>query len=178
MDTSTKLIVESLLFVSGEPLTPRQIHAIIPGKNIEEIKAAVVELKLEYENMNRSFVLKEVANGYQLRTRPLYKPYIANLLNATPPKLSRATLETLTIVAYKQPIIRQEVERFRGVDVGGILKTLLKRGLIRIVGRKSLPGKPIIYGTTNKFLEIFDLKDLSCLPTLKEIKELDDGEDE
>ena len=176
MNNATKMIVESLLFVASEPLTARQIHAMIPEKDLEEIKQAVEELKAEYEKMNRSFIIKEVANGYQFRTRPLYKPYISNLLNATPPKLTRATLETLTIIAYKQPIIRQEIERFRGVDVGSILKALLERGLIKIVGRKALPGRPIIYGTTKRFLELFDLKDLSCLPTLKEIKALDDGE--
>jgi segregation and condensation protein B len=98
------------------------------------------------------------------------------MLSSTPSRLSRATLETLAIIAYKQPIIRQEIERLRGVDVGGILRMLLKKGLIWIVGRKPLPGRPIIYGTTGKFLEFFDLKDLSSLPTLKEIEEL--GEEE
>ena len=119
----------------------------------------------------------EVAEGYQFRTLPKYKPYIANLLGSTPTHLSRAALETLTIIAYKQPILRQEIERLRGVDVGGIVRMLLKKGLIRIVGREPLPGKPIIYGTTKRFLEVFDLKDLSSLPTLKEIEELDNGEE-
>jgi len=99
------------------------------------------------------------------------------MLMSTQSRLSKAALETLTIIAYKQPIIRQEIERLRGVEVGGILKMLLKKGLVRIVGRKSLPGRPIIYGTTKKFLEVFDLKDLSSLPTLKEIEELGDGEE-
>lgn len=177
MNTSLKLIVESLLFASSEPLTPRQIRDLLPGKNLKEIKQVLKELKNEYETMKRSFLLKEIAEGYQFRSLPLYRPYIANMLSLTPSRLSRAALETLAIIAYKQPIIRQEIERLRGVDVAGILKMLLKKGLIRIAGRKSLPGRPIIYGTTGKFLELFDLKNLSSLPTLKEIEELGDGEE-
>ncbi len=177
MDTSLKLIVESLLFASGDPLTPRQIRDLLPGKDLKEIKDVLKELKDEYETMKRSFLIKEVAEGYQFRSLPKFRPYIANMLISTQSRLSKAALETLTIVAYKQPIIRQEIERLRGVEVGGILKMLLKKGLIRIVGRKSLPGRPIIYGTTKKFLEVFDLKDLSYLPTLKEIEELGNGEE-
>ena len=178
MDTSLKLIVESLLFASGEPLTPHQIRDLLPGKDLKEIKEVLKELKDEYETMKRSFLIKEVAEGYQFRSLPKFRPYIANMLISTQSRLSKAALETLTIIAYKQPIIRQEIERLRGVEVGGILKMLLKKGLIRIVGRKSLPGRPIIYGTTKKFLEVFDLKDLSSLPTLKEIEELGNGEEE
>ena len=177
MNTSLKLIVESLLFASSEPLTPRQIRDLLPGKNIKEIKHVLQELKNEYEKMNRSFLIREVARGYQFRSLPLYGRYIANMLSSTPSRLSRAALETLAIIAYKQPIIRQEIERLRGVDVSGLVKMLLKKGLIRIVGRKSLPGRPIIYGTTGMFLEVFDLKDLSSLPTLKEIEELGVGEE-
>jgi len=177
MDTSLKLIVESLLFASGEPLTPHQIRDLLPGKDLKEIKEVLKELKDEYETMKRSFLIKEVAEGYQFRSLPKFRPYIANMLISTQSRLSKAALETLTIIAYKQPIIRQEIERLRGVEVGGILKMLLKKGLIRIVGRKSLPGRPIIYGTTKKFLEVFDLKDLSYLPTLKEIEELGNGEE-
>ena len=178
IDNSLKLIVESLLFASGEPLTPRQIRDLLPEKNLKEIKHVLQDLKSEYEKMNRSFLIKEIAEGYQFRSLPLYAPYIATMLRSTTQsRLSRAALETLAIIAYKQPIIRQEIERLRGVDVGGILRMLLKRGFIRIVGRKSLPGRPIIYGTTGKFLEVFDLKNLSSLPTLKEIEELGVGEE-
>lgn len=177
MKDSLALIVESLLFASADPLTPRQIHTLLPERNLKEIKDVLLALKDEYEGMKRSFTLVEVAGGYQFRTLPRYKPYIANLLGSTPANLSKAALETLTIIAYKQPIIRQEVERLRGVDVGGILRMLLKKGLIKIEGRKPLPGRPIIYGTTKSFLETFDLKDLSSLPTLKEIEELDNGQE-
>ncbi|MFW6115396.1 MAG: SMC-Scp complex subunit ScpB [Thermodesulfobacteriota bacterium] len=176
MKDSLALIVESLLFASGDPLTPRQIHNVLPEKSLKEIKEVLGELKEEYEGMKRSFTLVEVAEGYQFRSLPRYKPYIANLLGSTSTNLSKPALETLTIIAYKQPIIRQEIERLRGVDVGGILRMLLQKGLIKIVGRKPLPGRPIIYGTTKSFLETFDLKDLSSLPSLKEIEELDNGQ--
>ncbi len=178
MKTSLKMIVESLLFAASEPLTPRQIRELLPEKDLKEIKDIIQELKNEYETMKRSFLIKEVAKGYQFRSLPQYRPYIAKMQSSTPSRLSRAALETLAIIAYKQPVIRQEIERLRGVDVGGIVRMLLKKGLIRIVGRRPLPGRPIIYGTTGKFLELFDLKDLSSLPTLKEIEELGDEEDE
>lgn len=177
MEHSLKLIVESLIFAASEPITPRQIHALLPERDLKEIKEVLVALKNEYEEMKRSYTLKEVAEGYQFRTLPRFRPYIAILMSSTPSRLSRPALETLTIIAYKQPIIRQEIERLRGVDVGGILRMLLKKELIRIVGRKPLPGRPIIYGTTKRFLEVFDLKDLSSLPTLKELEEFGDGEE-
>jgi segregation and condensation protein B len=126
--------------------------------------------------MNRSFSLKEVAQGYQIRTKSRYAPYVLKMIRSSPARLSRAAMETLAIIAYKQPIIRQEIERYRGVDVGGILRTLLEKGLIRIVGRKDLPGRPLIYGTTRRFLEVFDLKDLQSLPKLREIEELEANE--
>jgi segregation and condensation protein B len=176
MDNSFKLIIESLLFSSSEPLTPQQIRELLPERDLKEIKIALTELKADYEHMRRSFTLREVAKGYQFCTLPRFKPYVATMLSSTQSRLSKAALETLAIIAYKQPIMRQEIERLRGVDVGGILRMLLKKGLVRIVGRKRLPGRPIIYGTTRKFLEVFDLKDLSSLPTLKEIEELDSGE--
>ncbi len=176
MDNSLKLIVESLLFAASEPLTPRQIHALLPGEDLKEIKDVLEDLKKDYEGMKRSFLIKEVARGYQFRTLPRFRTYISKMLSTTPSRLTRAALETLAIIAYRQPIIRQEIERLRGVDVGGILRMLLKKGLVRIVGRKPLPGRPIIYGTTGKFLEFFDLKDLSSLPTLKEMEELGDEE--
>jgi len=178
VDNSLKQIVESLLFAAGEPLTPRQIHALLPGNDLKEIRGVLEDLKKEYEGMKRSFLIKEIAKGYQFRTLPRYGPYIAKMLSSTPSRLTRAALETLAIIAYKQPIIRQEIERLRGVvDIGGMLRMLLKKGLIRIMGRKPLPGRPIIYGTTGKFLEVFDLKDLSSLPTLKEMEELVDEEE-
>lgn len=170
MGRSLKLIIEALLFSSEKPLTPREIHACLPDARLSDIKSALRVLQYEHEAMGRSFGLKEVATGYQFRTDSQFAPYILKMLQASPNKLSRAAMETLAIIAYKQPILRQEIERLRGVDVGGILRTLLEKELIRIMGRKNLPGRPHIYGTTKRFLEVFDLKDISSLPKLKEIK--------
>ena len=171
MSQPTKLIVESLLFSSDNPLSPREIHACLPEVSLSEIRQALIDLISDYDSMERSFVLKEVAAGYQFRTRSSYSTYILRMFKTSPARLSRAALETLAIIAYKQPVLRQEIERLRGVDVGGILRTLLEKGLIRIMGRKNLPGKPLIYGTTKRFLEVFDLKDLDSLPKLKEMEE-------
>ena len=170
MAKSFKLIVEALLFASDKPLTLKDIRECIPDAKGPDIKSALTVLKYEYEAMGRSFLLKEIGGGYQFRSRTEYGGYILRMLQASPSRLSRAAMETLAIVAYKQPIIRQEVERLRGVDVGGILRTLLEKGLLRIMGRKNLPGRPLIYGTTKRFLEVFDLKNIEALPSMKEMK--------
>lgn len=170
MAKSLKLIVESLLFSSDQPLTAGEISSCLSDVDISDIKSALKVLEHEYEMLDRSFKLKEVAKGYQFRSRSEYGSYILKLLQTTPNRLSKAAMETLAIIAYKQPILRHEIERLRGVDVGGILKTLLEKGLVRIMGRKDLPGRPLIYGTTKRFLEVFDLKDIASLPKLKEIK--------
>ena len=128
--------------------------------------------------MARSYSLREVAGGYQFRSHAEYGPYILKMLQSSPTRLSRAAMETLAIIAYKQPILRQEVEKLRGVDVGGVLKNLLEKELIRIMGRKELPGRPLVYGTTKRFLEVFDLQDIESLPKLKEIQTLVTDEEE
>jgi segregation and condensation protein B len=176
MRKSLKSIIEALLFASDKPLTTRDIHGWLSEETLSEITKALQELQAEYDAMGRSFSLKEVASAYQFRTQSQYAPYILKMLKASPTRLSRAALETLAIIAYKQPILRHEIERLRGVDVGGVLKSLLEKGLIRIMGRKNLPGRPLIYGTTKRFLEVFDIKDIGSLPKLKEIKDL--GSDE
>ncbi|MDY6878969.1 MAG: SMC-Scp complex subunit ScpB [Thermodesulfobacteriota bacterium] len=178
MDMSLNLIIEALLFASDKPLTILDIQSALPEEDSTRISEAIKELQEEYDSMARSFLLKEVAGGYQFRTQSQYAPYILQMLKTSPARLSRAALETLAIVAYKQPVLRQEIERLRGVDVGGILRTLLEKGVLRIVGRKNLPGRPLLYGTTKKFLEVFDLKNLQSLPKLKEIKELGTEEDQ
>jgi segregation and condensation protein B len=178
MDKPLKLIVESLLFAAENPISPREIHAWLPEHSLSDIKQAFIELTEEYDNMERSFVLREVAQGYQLRSRSAYAPYILRMMKSSTTRLSRAAMETLAIIAYKQPILRHEVERLRGVDVGGILKTLMEKKLIKIMGRKNLPGRPLIYGTTKKFLEVFDLKDLDSLPKIKEIKDFGPDEEQ
>ncbi len=178
MHKSLKLIVEALLFASDKPLSAREIHSSLPDANLAEIKEALEALKTEYEELGRSFSLKNIANGYQFRSHSEYGPHILRMLQTSPNRLSRAALETLAIIAYKQPILRQEVERYRGVDVGGIMRMLGEKGLVKIVGRRELPGRPLIYGTTKKFLEVFDLKNLEALPKLKEIEDLGTEEHE
>ncbi|MBN1831945.1 MAG: SMC-Scp complex subunit ScpB [Deltaproteobacteria bacterium] len=170
MSKSLKMIIEALLYAAEKPLSAKEIHIVLPDANVSEIKGTLEVLRQEYESLERSFILKEVASGYQFRSRSEYAPYIMKMLQKSPSRLSRAAMETLAIIAYKQPILRHEIERFRGVDVGGILRTLLEKGLIKIMGRKDLPGRPLIYGTSKRFLEVFDLKSISDLPRLKEIK--------
>lgn len=167
-----KNIIESLLFVAEEPLTVDRLKKLLNLAGIDEIRAALRSLNDAYESRKGGFYLREVAGGYQLRTRPDYNEWVKKLLQPKPPRLSKAALETLAIVAYKQPAIRSDIEHIRGVDCGGILRMLLERGLIRVLGRKEIPGRPLIYGTTKRFLEVFDLKNLKDLPTPKEIEEL------
>jgi segregation and condensation protein B len=116
--------------------------------------------------------LVQVAGGYQFRSRPELAGYISRMKRAKPVKFSQSAMETLAIVAYRQPVTRAEIEYLRGVDSGGVLKNLLDRRLLRIIGKKDIPGKPLIYGTTREFMEAFSLKDLASLPTLREIEDL------
>lgn len=172
MTLSLKTIIEGLLFVSSEPLTLDKIAAVVEGASKERIQKVLDELEVEYDEMGRAFALKPVAGGYQFRTRPDLSSYILQLKKKSPTRLSRAALETLAVIAYRQPVLRAEIEKIRGVDVGGILKTLMEKGLVRGAGRKDLPGRPIIYGTTKRFLETFDLPSLDALPSLEEMESL------
>ena len=165
-------IIESLLFVSEVPLSLAKIKTILSMYTHAEITQALEALRQKYAAKEHGFFLAEVAQGYQFRTKPEYGEWIRKLKKITPTRLSQAALETLAIVAYKQPILRSEIETIRGVDVGGILRLLLEKKLIKIVGRKNVPGRPIIYGTTQRFLEFFNLKDISSLPTFEEVGEL------
>jgi segregation and condensation protein B len=126
----------------------------------------------EYDRRGGGFEIRQVAGGFQFRTRSEYSEWVKKLLKPSPAKLSRAALETLAIIAYKQPIIRADVEHIRGVDCGGVLRMLLEKKLVRVLGRKDIPGRPMIYGTTRQFLEVFNLKDLRDLPSPKEIESL------
>ena len=167
-----KNIIESLLFVSEEPLTVEQVRKVVQTADGKAVREAFRSLCADYDQRGGGFFLAEVAGGFQLRSRPEYNEYIKDLLQPNPPRLSKAALETLAIIAYKQPIIRADLEHLRGVDSGGVLRLLLKRKLIRVLGRKEIPGRPLIYATTKRFLEMFDLKDLKDLPTPREIEEL------
>ncbi len=165
-----KSILESLLFAAEGPLTVQRINSLIQEFDREEITSVLQELQSEYEIASRGFRLVEVAGGYQMRTPRENAEWVKNLFQGRPARMSRATLETLAIIAYKQPITRAEIEAIRGVDVDGVLSTLQERRLVRIVARKDIPGRPFLYGTTTEFLEMFNLKDLSNLPTLKEME--------
>ena len=167
-----KHIIESLLFVAEEPLTVDKIKRITAHAETKEIKDALAALSAEYDARPGGFYLDEVAGGFQIRTRPEYNEWIRKLIQPRPLRLSKAALETLVIIAYKQPIIRSDIEHLRGVDCGGVLRVLLERKLIRVLGRREIAGRPLIYATTKHFLEVFDLKNLKDLPTPKEIEEL------
>ena len=169
-------ILEALIFASEAPLTPERVADVLADTEKKEALSLLEELSREYETRGGGILLVQVAGGFQFRTRPEMAPWIRKLKSARPAMLSPAALETLAVIAYRQPIVKSEIDRIRGVDVSGALKGLLEKKIVRIVGRKDVPGKPIIYGTTRKFLEVFNLKDLSELPTLRELKDLqDDG---
>ncbi|MEC4676205.1 MAG: SMC-Scp complex subunit ScpB [Nitrospirota bacterium] len=164
-----KSIIESLLFVTGEPLTLPVIKNIT-GLHETEIRQVLDDLIREYREQNRGVLIIEIANGYQMMTNPDNAQWVKKLRNTSASsRLSMPALETLAIIAYNQPIIKAELELIRGVNSDGVIKTLLDRRLIKIMGRKEVPGKPLLYGTTREFLQYFGLKDLSELPTLKEL---------
>ena len=165
-----KAVLESLIFVSATPVRLETLIEILPESNKEEILEGIRLLKTDYEDPLRGVELVELAGGYQFRTKPRWANWVNRLKKVKTVKFSRAALETLAIVAYRQPIIRPEIEEIRGVDSGWVLRSLMEKGLIRIMGRKDLPGRPMVYGTTQAFLELFGLDKLSDLPTLKEFQ--------
>jgi segregation and condensation protein B len=167
-----KFIIESFLFVSEEPLTLEKMKSALPATDAKAIKEAIQTLMVEYDHREGGICLVEVAGGYQLRTRPEYAEWVRKIIQPSAQRLSPAALETLAIIAYKQPIMRSDIEHIRGVDAGGILRMLLDRKLIKIQGRKEIPGRPLIYATTRHFLEIFGLRDIKDLPAPKEIADL------
>jgi segregation and condensation protein B len=167
-----KSVIESLLFVAEAPLTIQRLGEVLEGVAKEEIRSTLDELHAELEANRRGIRLVEVAGGYQLRTAKASADWVKKFLGGRPARMGRATLETLAIIAYRQPITRAEIEAIRGVDVDGVVNTLLERSLIRAVARKDVPGRPFLYGTTPEFLQLFNLKDLSQLPTLKEMAEM------
>ncbi len=163
-----KAILEALIFVSGTPIGIKELQKAT-GFASGEIGFLVSELMADYRQRQSGIELVEVAEGYQMVTRPEFSDYIRKLKSTTPPKLSMAAMETLAIIAYKQPITKAEVEQIRGVNSDGVIKSLLDRRLIRVVGKKEAPGRPMLYGTTREFLLYFGLKDLSELPTIREL---------
>jgi len=184
-----KPIIEALLFAAHKPLSPKEIRAVFTGEGGEkpdpamaaykrvkesEIAASIEALKVDYINTERSFEIAELAGGFQIVSKPEFGPWLNRLLDVDRPhRLSPSALETLAIIAYRQPITRNEMEAVRGVNVDGVLRTLLERGLVKITGRSELPGKPIQYGTTHAFLEHFGLRDLEDLPAIEELRRME-----
>jgi segregation and condensation protein B len=167
-----KKIVEALVLASREPIPAARIADIVPGSSSSDVKELVKELEFEYERDDRAFEIWEVAGGYQIRTRPAFAGYVRQLQRERAFRLSRAALETLAVVAYKQPVTRAEIENIRGVDVGAVVRSLVERKLVRIAGHREVPGRPLLYATTRRFLEVFGFSRLEDLPTLREIDEL------
>jgi segregation and condensation protein B len=172
-----KAILEAILFVSPEPVPVARLMSIVGTVSKAEVVQALEILRHDLEQLGRGIQLVQVAGGYRLVTKQEYGPWLKRMEKAKAvQKLSRSALESLAIIAYKQPLVRAEIEEIRGVETSGVLRTLCERKLVRIVGRKDVPGRPIMYGTTKFFLEHFGLQDLSQLPPLREFKELGESE--
>ena len=166
-----KPIVESLIFAAEEPVTLRKLADIIGDVEHDKILEAVAHLRNDYEAQGRSFQIEEVAGGYRFYTKPDYHEWVAKLRRKSgETKLSQASLETLAIIAYKQPVLRADVEAIRGVQSGQIIRLLMEKDLVKVVGRDESLGHPLLYGTTKRFLEYFGLKDIHDLPKIEELE--------
>jgi segregation and condensation protein B len=171
-------IVEAIILASSEPIAPSRIAAVLPDCNPSQVRALVDELNAEYAEQRRAFEIWEVAGGYQLRSLPEFAPYLRQVQSSRPLRLSPAALETLAVIAYRQPVTRAEIEHIRGVDAGAVLRSLLDRQLVRIAGHREVPGRPIVYGTSRRFLEVFGLAKLGDLPALRAIDALTEAPEE
>ena len=168
-----KSVVEAILFAVSEPITLKQLAQLLVGVPSKQIREGVMRLQDEYRETNRSFQLIEIANGFQICTRPEYHSWIEKFhTRQVRVKLSPSALEALAVVAYKQPVTRSEVEEIRGVNSDSVLNTLIERGQVRIAGRKPGPGRSLLLATTDEFLQQFGLKDLSDLPSIEEIEQI------
>jgi segregation and condensation protein B len=165
-------IAEALILASPEPISLARLAKLIPRCTPAKARVLVDELNAEYVAQQRAFEICEVAGGFQMRTHSEFASYLQQLQNTRPLRLSNAALETLAIVAYRQPLTRAEVENVRGVDAGPVMRNLFERKLIKLVGHREVPGRPMLYATTKRFLELFGLADLEDLPTLRELDEL------
>ena len=172
-----KGIIEALLFVSREPLLLEKVTTVLTGPPKVAVYNAMKALQHDYDQEGRGLQIVELAGGFVMATRPDCAPWITRLNKVKASvKVSRSAMETLAIVAYKQPIMRAEIEQIRGVETSSVLRTLLDQKLLRIVGRKDIPGRPILYGTSRTFLQKFGLRDLRDLPPLREFAALGEGE--
>lgn len=164
-------IVESLLLVSAKPLSIDRIAQLLGGPGKADLRRVVAILKAKYPPESSGILVEEVARGLQLRTHPANQEHVRKLFESRPPRFTRPSLETLAVVAYRQPVTRLEIEQVRGVDCAGSLKTLMDRRLVKVVGKKDVPGRPFLFGTTREFLEVFGLDALSDLPSMRDIED-------
>jgi segregation and condensation protein B len=171
-DSEKRRIVEAVILGSPEPISAQRIAAVIPYGRPAKVKALVEELNAGYAEQGRSFEIGEVAGGYQMRTLPEFAGYLQQIQPQRPLRLSKAALETLAIVAYRQPVTRAEIEDVRGVDAGAVVRGLMERKLLRLAGHKDVPGRPMLFGTTRRFLEVFGLEKLEDLPSLRQLEDL------
>ena len=169
MDDNRKSVIEALLLASEKPLPLDKIREILDNLPTQEALKLIEELKLEYEQANRGMRIAEIAGGFQMITAPNFAPFLKKLFKSrNTDRLSKPALETLAIIAYKQPLTKSEIELLRDVNVDGVMKNLVDKNLVRISGRKKVPGNPYVYGTTRHFLEYFGLKSLKDLPRIEE----------
>jgi segregation and condensation protein B len=164
-------ILESLLLVSTEPITVDKARQLLGGLSRAQVREVLALLRAKYPADSSGILVEEVAKGFQFRTSPANQEHVRRLFDVKPPRFSRAALETLAIIAYKQPLTRQEIEQIRGVDCAGSLKTLMDRRLVKVMGKKDVPGKPFLFGTTREFMETFSLGSLSELPSMRDIED-------
>jgi segregation and condensation protein B len=170
VEPTVESVVEAVLFASDEPLKEARLADIV-GTSVKQIHTHIKNLNDKYQANNNAFRIEQIASGYQMLTLGPYNHWLKKLLRArSDTKLSPAALETLAIIAYKQPVIRADIEAIRGVAVGEITRSLMYKGLVKIVGRAEVLGRPMLYGTTKKFLEIFGLNSLKDLPKIEELK--------
>ena len=172
-ENNLKSALEALLFSSDKPLTLEQLKNALDTKETEQLRTVIQDLKSEYESANRGMRIAEIANGYQMVTSSNFAPFLKKLYKERHvERLSNPALETLAIIAYKQPLTKHEIESLRNVNVDGVVKNLLDKDLIRVSGRKKAPGRPLIFGTTRQFLEYFGLKSLEELPKMEDFSKL------
>ncbi len=169
MEDNRKSVIEALLLASEKPLPLDKIREILDNLPAQEALKLIEELKEEYEQTNRGIRIAEIAGGFQMITAPNFAPFLKKLFKSrNVERLSKPALETLAIIAYKQPLTKGEIELLRDVNVDGVMKNLVEKNLVRISGRKKVPGNPYVYGTTRHFLEYFGLKSLKDLPRIEE----------
>lgn len=166
-----KQAIEALLFVSDKPLLVNQAKEVLDELDSQLIRKLILELKAEYETSQRGFVINEVAGGFELATNPACAAYLKKLYKTRDAqRLSSPALETLAVIAYRQPVTRADMEAIRGVNVDGVLETLVEKGLVKVTGRRESLGRPMLYGTTPLFLSYFGLNSIIDLPKLKEVE--------